>query len=220
MTKKQVAFIVCVNAIISLLISLSVVLFVEPRLSRRTEGAVRIGRVTIQPTPTTASVVYIVQEGDSLYKIAQEYGVSVEDIMRANAIINPDLLFVGQELIIPLQGLPPPTPLTKFTYSLEGIVEIREVIARGDYPNEALILLNTGQPVHLRGWTLSDQDGHVYTFPDLFLGSGGSVRIHTARGRDTVHDLYWGLDTAVWERGDVATLRDKAGKVVATYTVP
>ena len=42
-----------------------------------------------------------VQAGDSLSLIALEYGVSTQSIMNANGISNPDLLFMGQELIIP-----------------------------------------------------------------------------------------------------------------------
>ncbi|HET8626782.1 MAG TPA: LysM domain-containing protein, partial [Thermomicrobiales bacterium] len=58
------------------------------------------------PTPTGASGTvpgqhYVVQEGDTLNSIAQKFGVPVEAIIKANNITNPDLIVVGQELIIP-----------------------------------------------------------------------------------------------------------------------
>lgn len=239
MTRKQTVFIIFVNAIISLIVSLSVVIFVEPKLSwEAEEEPTEVAQATVEPTLPPESTTYVVQSGDSLYGIAVKFGVSAEDIMRANNIVDPDLLFAGQELIIPLEELPPVTPTPTATpipfeppTPLAGVtvtptppervaVEIKEAIAPGDYPDEMLILLNSGRPVRLEGWTLSDQDGHTYTFPDLFLGVGGGVKVHTAHGQDTVRDLYWELDTAVWGRGDVATLRDSAGKVMATYTVP
>jgi LysM repeat protein len=44
---------------------------------------------------------YVVQQGDTLYGIAVEFGVSMEDLMAANDMDNPDQLQVGQELQIP-----------------------------------------------------------------------------------------------------------------------
>ncbi len=49
------------------------------------------------PSHTT----YIVQPGDSLYAIAQRFRVTPEAIAEANHIENPNLIQVGQELIIP-----------------------------------------------------------------------------------------------------------------------
>lgn len=48
---------------------------------------------------------YMVQAGDSLGRIANRYGVSVEQIVQENGIANPNLLAVGQVLTIPA-----PTP--------------------------------------------------------------------------------------------------------------
>ncbi|MGM0470891.1 MAG: DUF3794 and LysM peptidoglycan-binding domain-containing protein [Bacillota bacterium] len=46
-------------------------------------------------------VVYVVQPGDSLYKIARRYGTNVDAIVEANNISNPDQIDVGQKLCIP-----------------------------------------------------------------------------------------------------------------------
>ena len=50
--------------------------------------------------PTTGQK-YVVQSGDTLSSIAAQCGVPMEDIIAANKLANPDLLIVGQELIIP-----------------------------------------------------------------------------------------------------------------------
>jgi LysM repeat protein len=49
-------------------------------------------------------VSYIVKPGDTLYSIALTHHVSTSAIIAANHISNPDLLFVGQRLIIPTKG--------------------------------------------------------------------------------------------------------------------
>lgn len=44
---------------------------------------------------------YVVQEGDTLYDIAVEFGITMEELMAENGIEDPDGLQVGQELQIP-----------------------------------------------------------------------------------------------------------------------
>lgn len=50
---------------------------------------------------TLFSVDYTVQRGDTLGRIAKEYEVSVGDLVTANNISNPNLIKVGQVLVIP-----------------------------------------------------------------------------------------------------------------------
>jgi predicted RNase H-like nuclease (RuvC/YqgF family) len=44
---------------------------------------------------------HTVQRGETLASIAEKYGVTVADIVTANGISNPNLIAVGQELVIP-----------------------------------------------------------------------------------------------------------------------
>jgi LasA protease len=57
--------------------------------------------------------IYIVQSGDMLSAIAERYNVSLEAIVRANNIPNPDALEVGQRLTIPMGTAQPPGPAFK-----------------------------------------------------------------------------------------------------------
>lgn len=53
-------------------------------------------------TPVTGGgVEYIVQAGDDLGLIASKFGVTVDDIVRANGLSNPNFIYVGQKLVIP-----------------------------------------------------------------------------------------------------------------------
>lgn len=56
---------------------------------------------TIQPIRTD-SVTYVVQLNDTLARIANRYAVSLEALIEANEIANPNLLTVGQVLIVPV----------------------------------------------------------------------------------------------------------------------
>ena len=46
-------------------------------------------------------MIYTVKSGDSLYKIARAYGVTIDDIVRANGLSRPNDLSIGQNLFIP-----------------------------------------------------------------------------------------------------------------------
>ncbi len=54
------------------------------------------------PGLRTEEEYYVVQVGDTLGEVARRYGVSLEALIQANELINPDLLAVGQELVIPV----------------------------------------------------------------------------------------------------------------------
>jgi sortase A len=75
---------------------------------------------TASPTPTTSPTaplltqtltpiraertVYVVQGGDSLWKIAESYGITVDALVETNGLSKDDVIRPGQELIIPLPG--------------------------------------------------------------------------------------------------------------------
>jgi murein DD-endopeptidase MepM/ murein hydrolase activator NlpD len=56
--------------------------------------------------PTPSGPTYTIQSGDTLNVIAVKFGVSVDDIIKANNIANPNILSAGQQIIIPgLEGV-------------------------------------------------------------------------------------------------------------------
>ena len=58
--------------------------------------------------PEPISVTVLVEVGDSLSKIAKQYDTTVDDLMVTNDITDPNLLFVGQELVV--SGIVPIVP--------------------------------------------------------------------------------------------------------------
>jgi LysM repeat protein len=63
------------------------------------------------PTPPPGGqTTYVVQRGDTLSRIASRFGTTVALLVQANNIANPNLIYVGQVLLIPGTAQPPPAP--------------------------------------------------------------------------------------------------------------
>ena len=220
-----------------------------------------LANVTPSATATPSPQIHVVKAGDSLSGIAAQFNVRAEDIMTANGITDPDFIQVGQELLIPVGGLPtvdtiqvnpdptetlppfdPPTPNANITPPQDitltatpipqpspsptpipldqVIVKIVNVFGYGQLEREIVTITNDGPGVNLTGWKLSGSQLADYEFPNLFLWSGGSVRIHTSSGANTPSDLYWDKDVSHWASDDIVTLLNASGDVVSRYQIP
>ncbi|MBO9362656.1 MAG: LysM peptidoglycan-binding domain-containing M23 family metallopeptidase [Thermoflexus sp.] len=62
----------------------------------------------IQPAFAQEPVRYTVQPGDTLTRIAARFGTTVGAIVEANRLVNPNLIYVGQVLLIPVSTPSPP----------------------------------------------------------------------------------------------------------------
>jgi len=95
---------------------------------------------TPAPEDTPPPQSYTVQSGDSLAKIAAEYGVSVAALAAYNEITDPSKIYMGQELRIPPQDYvtptvePTPTPVpTATAETVAGMTEAQVVeVVDGD----------------------------------------------------------------------------------------
>jgi LysM repeat protein len=269
MTRKEMALIVGINALISTAITLLLVLVLLPALNGPTAVAptanppTRVAGQSTEPpaasgaTPTPT--IHRVQSGDTISGLAFQYDVPEEDIIAANNLQNPNFLQVGTELLIPIGGVPQatatstpaPTPTdtpipfeppsadmtataaaeagvaptdlpTPLPASGELQIEISEILGAGDVEEESVVINNLGQRLaDMQGWTLSDADGNVYTFPNFRLWGNGNVTVHSRIGQDgnPPTNFFWGKLEAIWSPGEVATLKDAEGVVIATYVV-
>jgi len=85
------------------------------------------------PSPTPAGL-YVVQRGDTLSGIAEDFGTTVEEIMVANNLTDSNAIQAGQTLIIPslisdtlilaTPGLPAGTAVTSTTAVLTSTVTL------------------------------------------------------------------------------------------------
>jgi LysM repeat protein len=292
----QLALIIGVNAVISLIISIAVFLIAgrqalpgdlvgslamnaaeETPSAATTEPAGAesgAGAVTAEVTPLQ-SVTYVVESGDTLSLIAQKFSVPLFDLMMANGLTT-DFIQAGQELVIPLGGLPtatptytpvpvptdtplpfepptrlpegmaippepvvtvgpsptaapsptpvPPTPTLIPTFTPPAFNEINvvinEVVRVGDLYQETLVILNQGAGISLKDWKLEGSPLGIFVFPDIFLFSGGSIRIHTAAGENTPSDLYLGQGEAAWPPGTTIILSNASNTEISRYKVP
>ena len=197
------------------------------------------------PTP----FVHVVQEGDTLSGIALKYGVGLDELIAANELVNPDLLRLGQEIMVPSlgSGLPTMTPVPDATAepiatdSMEPsapepaevgtpvptpttsgppLIEIAQVLGSSILGEEIVVIRNRGGAASLQGWTLAGGPGRSFGFPALTLYTDAEVRLHSKTGTSGPSDLYWGLVEPAWHAGELITLRDARDEVIDTYIVP
>lgn len=242
---KRLIFFLLLNVLVSVLATLGVISWWERNqaatggvpvftplagLSDPGPGAAQNTPVTPQNAPSYD--LYIVQFGDSMGSIAERFDVSVEALMQANGLNDPNALGVGQQLFIPInstgtepEGEDPQQPIaeiTPMTFSSDDPqVEIAAVVGAGDLATERVILRHVGESrVPLLNWRLRNEGGDEYIFPQLDLHPGGTVNVYTTAGVDTVVSLYWGLERAAWGSREGLTLLDPQGNVHALYAIP
>lgn len=110
----------------------------------------------------------------------------------------------------------------QYEYPAPYSVSIPTISLSGDTLNDEYVdVKNEGSSVlDLSGYTIEDEAGNAYVFPDSFtLGAGDTVRVHTGDGTDTTTDLYWGRDAGVWnDDGDTAHVFDDNDRLAAEKT--
>jgi LysM repeat protein len=84
---------------------------------------------------TCKPVFHVVKPGQNLYQISRYYGVSMQAISKANNLWNPNLIYAGQTLRIPVPCSQPPPPSNKCTKI--------HVVKRGQYLKQIANLYGT-----------------------------------------------------------------------------
>lgn len=193
---------------------------------------------TPTPEPTDACYpTHVIQTGETLGSVSLAYDTPLADIIAYNEIGDPNFVQVGLRLVIPVCGPATPTPtaapvvanpptatpIPTLAVVTSGPASLTlAVVDVGNPATEAIVITNTGAaPVVFTGWTLRNGAGQVYTFGQITLfGDGAALRVHTGAGADSATELYWGLTQAVWVSADSASLRDSAGNLQASLTIP
>ena len=123
------------------------------------------------PTPTGQATTYTVQAGDTLSKIASLYGVTVDQLIAWNNVENPNIIHVGQVLVVGESAEPraPAATPTPSTVSISHTVQAGETLTRigdaygvtvenvvfwNDIPDPNVIDIGQVLSIHVpAGWT-------------------------------------------------------------------
>jgi lipoprotein-anchoring transpeptidase ErfK/SrfK len=147
------------------------------------DGVIELDMITVDPPETDsrgidsgARTTHVVEPGQELGLIARDYGVDMQDILALNNISNPDLLYVGQELVIPASGEYQPTQADAPTAPTSAGKSI--VVSTGEqriyaYENGQLVhshLASTGLPA--TPTVLGDYKIYVKYLADDMSGPG------------------------------------------------
>jgi murein DD-endopeptidase MepM/ murein hydrolase activator NlpD len=130
-----------------------------------------------KPAPVGFEPTHIVQAGETLFNIANAYGVSMDTIITANHLVNPDLLQTGQSLQIP-RCLPPPpeilpAPFSTIDLSEPTIIHGRTLVVRvklsaaaalsGNFEDRPLFFIDAGNGQY---WSITAI--HALTEPNIY----------------------------------------------------
>ncbi len=245
---KRVVIFLLINVFVSATVTLSVLWIwdvTHPAASSGNAGVLPSGAVAPLPSeaitlppaaPVTPAILmdeYIVRPGDTLGQIADKYKVSVETLLKANGLKDPNAISVGMAIYIPITPEAPPLSVPEGTATPLGATPtlapgaqppgavINSVIGIGDLATERVFITRVGSGILLlKDWRLTDEDGNVFIFPELALYEDGAINVWTTTGTVTPVDLYWGLASPLWRSGETATLLNERGEVVSTYTIP
>lgn len=152
---------------------------------------------------STGVTVRVVQRGETLYSIAQEFSISVEELARMNGIADPGTLQVGQRLLVPTgEGVDGVLHLVQPGESLRSIAALYAVdpFTLGEANG-----VNTANPLYVgqvltviippeAAATPSDQGILSPTATAESVGSPSGVQIHTVAPGETLFRIATGYN--------------------------
>ncbi|MEL7564937.1 MAG: LysM peptidoglycan-binding domain-containing protein [Dehalobacterium sp.] len=74
----------------------------HPLLVPAVESPQLVQAARTPPPPQVSTKNYVVQPEDTLFKIAQNFGTTVGTLVSLNKITDPDLLYPGTEILVPV----------------------------------------------------------------------------------------------------------------------
>lgn len=169
-------------------------------LNNLTSNSLRVGDVLKIPTETPEEPdvpdntgIYVVKSGDSLYKIAQKYNTTVDELKRLNNLTSNSLT-IGQQLRIPSDGEPitPPENNEYITYTVKPGDSLYSIARNYDTTVDTLIrlnnlssnLLNIGQTLRIPA------QGSTPDVPD-------NTGTYTVRSGDSLYKIAQAYNTTV-----------------------
>lgn len=125
-------------------------------ITLNTDGVTVVAQVIATITPAASPTIppdaisHVVQRGENVYRIAQQYGVSMQSIAATNGLTDMSRVFVGQQLWIPAAALPTGTTQPPATLTLAPTVFVPTITpvitAIVDAPTTTANLLTNATP--------------------------------------------------------------------------
>ena len=135
------------------------------------------------PTPpTTGEIEHVVKRGETAFSIAEKYDTTVAAIMARNNLPNPSVLYVNQELVIPVGFKPSGTPTP---YTVEHVVKKGESLAQFARKYRTTLSEIIAQNPHV-----TDPNNLAPgTKLTITVGTAPSLRIHVVRPRQNLSSI-------------------------------
>jgi murein DD-endopeptidase MepM/ murein hydrolase activator NlpD len=176
----------------------------------------------VENTPLEAEqpFLHVVQRGETLFRIATSYGLTVNDLVRANDIADPTRIFAGQELLVP--GVEAPQIALDLSAPFTGIEVVPQVLVEG---KTARFRISTANPVIMNGTFLgrdiniaSEENQTLHTILQgipLFTAAGiyplNLIATNQATGEASVFDLNIEIVAGPYGHEAIQLLADRGG---------
>jgi endonuclease YncB( thermonuclease family) len=112
----------------------------------------------------------------------------------------------------------PPTA----TVAVTGPMKVTALAERGTLwqePEEWVEIRNDSEdPIQLEGWTIQDNERHIFTFPAFTLGPGQYCRVYTNEYHPNSCGFLYESGSPIWNNDtDCAYLKDPYGELISTF---
>jgi len=172
---------------------------------------------------------YVIVGGTFVNRTLLETGYAVASSIPPNTSCDSSFKEVEAQAKVLLKGLwaPVPTPTRTMppptaTTAVTGAMVITRVSPKGtawEQPEEYVEIRNEATyPIQLQGWSLRDNQNHVFLFPKIVLGSGQYCRVYTNQLHPSSCGFTYHSLSPIWDdQGDCAYLKDSMGILISRF---
>lgn len=128
---------------------------------------------------STFTLIYVVQDGDTLSEIAENYGIKTRDLMEVNNLNKNSLIKLGQDLIIPVRRIKEEQNQPEWNYQFENYTKSPLTELKLQASSNFAIRVNPGNKL-----------------PEVNIPANKIIKYHVGRG-DTLYDLSRSFNTSI-----------------------